>query len=879
MERPDVAEATRFKLCLVCPTCATEFPADGALTCCPEDKTLLAPVVPSLTGTVIDGRYNIVSRVSSGGWGEVFLARHIGLNKNVAIKILHLNLISDPERVKRFQAEAESASRLKHKNIVSVHDYGLTQDGRPFIVMEFLEGQSLTDRLKSGAISPELAVTLLSQLCSALAVAHEQGIIHRDIKPGNILINNAQSGEEDVAQLLDFGIAKTMHVDEIGGVTRTGEVLGTPAYMSPEQCRGQALDGRSDIYSLGCVFYEMLTGTPLVSATNAFDCMNWHLNGELPNLKGLQGVLPGVDRVLRRMLSKLPDERYQDTSALNEDLKNLLEGKPVASPPVRTRKSNSRLPLYGGVGLLAVVAMVFMFQSVGNKGVVDPPASDPVAPVEQVIEPMPMASEPFIQQEAEPSLYSVKELERQLKVVRSAASEVRATDSTKAERLEQTAQTAENLFNRKIPLPSGADPKLMVISVYEGDKSRTLTEFGTVEPVISYTAHPIILALSSYSPVIWRLHVAPGVKIQRIILNTFEKGSYVENPPRGVKVESGPDNAYLPYEFDEKSANSQDSELRTKTGLLRSALVGNYNGQSPIELGKGSDDFMAQQALQTLAAAMKEAQAMKEVSMRGVLNSLSFIAVAREKEMPEPAVICKFNGFGPIPGTAIELNHSDLLALAVAPEEQAVYGITNHEFYRMPLKKEPPDPFITKNKVDLSWLTGITYDSKRKRVIISGNGRNGSQLFCFDPSTRKWSILRQTGRPWQGKLSGMFYDAQRDKIFALPDPTSSSSCSVQSILTLSPDGQIEKVTKLDTELKVSIEGGVQMVVKDNVAVVIVPAVTDHDSGGPSIPPKTAAFDLTTGKLLFMGPWKTSVQPPSIWDQGEPSPDERGEFQR
>lgn len=751
-----------------------------------------------------------------------------------------------------------------------MHDYGLTGDGRPFIVMELVEGENLAEALKKQAFQPHTAVALVRQLCSALKVAHQQNIIHRDIKPGNIIIKDRSAGQDNelFAQLLDFGIAKTMNVEEAGGVTRTGEVLGTPAYMSPEQCRGQSLDGRSDIYSLGCVFYEMLTGKPIVTATNTFDYMNWHLNGELPNLFALQNQLPGVDKVLRRMLAKLPDERYQDMAALDADLARLLEGKPI-KPSAKTPSGTERkrLASLGLSGVLMLMAIGHLMRQ-PSEPLPIPPEPKPVVKQEVTYPSGVTISEPVDESRRVP--FSVKELQRQLKLIRLAATESRAAgNNAKADSLEMQAQAAENVFNRKTPLPAGTDPKLVEIGVYEGDKSRTLTEFGIVEPKITYTAHPVVLSLSSYSPVIWKLDLAPGVKIARIILQTYEAGSYVENPPAGVKVEKRLEPGYSAYEFSEKSQSKHDPEVFKMTGISRIALVGNYGGSAPIEVGSGSDDFMAQQALQVLQPTMKEAAEVNEKTIDPLLRSLDFWGIAREKEAPEPAQICRFNGYGPIPGSAVKGMHTDLIGMVHVPEEGAIYGITDHDFYRMPLKKEPKDPFVLKNKIAMHWLSGVTYDSKRKSVILSCDGNNGPMILSLDPRTRTWSVLHTFARESQEKYSSMYYDKTRDRIFALSDALRSAES--RSIFVLRPDGSLERTIKLDTAIKSGdSHAAPQMVIKDNYAVMVVPVVPDHDSGTSPISPKIAVFDLTTGKLLHMGPWKTSVQPKSIFEHPDES---------
>ncbi len=369
-------QQSSIKLEKLCPKCNRQFAADDTAKCCPDDNALLAPVSKALADTVIDERYKVLGLIGSGSSSEVYLAKSLRLNKNVALKILHLSLLSDPARVQRFQAEAKAVTKLKHSSISEVHDFGLTTDGRPYMVMDYVEGMSLADKLSRGQIDEESSCNFLLQLLDALETAHLQGLVHRDIKPANIMISNLKENGKESIKLLDFGVARAIYDQEKNDVTRTGEVLGTPAYMSPEQCIGMPVDERSDIYSLGCVFYEMLTGERLVQANNPFDCMDWHMSRQMPAIYKSERW-SDLSIILNRMLAKDADKRYQNTSELKADLEKVINALPLNSTRTGKKIAIDRKllqHLLAAAAALLLLLLVASFFSSSNlrPGVVTP---------------------------------------------------------------------------------------------------------------------------------------------------------------------------------------------------------------------------------------------------------------------------------------------------------------------------------------------------------------------------------------------------------------------------------------------------------------------------------------------------------------------------
>lgn len=225
--------------------------------------------------------------IAEGGMSRVYRARQVRLDRIVAVKVLSKAIISGDESIKRFQQEAKFTSELKHPNIIQIVSFGLCNDGQAYLVMEYLEGLSLAEDLKrNGRFPLKKFKNVFLPLLSALEHAHQAGVVHRDIKPGNIMICGNEAGQQTV-KLVDFGIAKAMNGSDSQQLTQTGSLLGSPSHMSPEQCQGKPLDGRSDLYSLACVMYECLTGEPPFSGDSPLLVMQKHSTEPPPTLAEL----------------------------------------------------------------------------------------------------------------------------------------------------------------------------------------------------------------------------------------------------------------------------------------------------------------------------------------------------------------------------------------------------------------------------------------------------------------------------------------------------------------------------------------------------------------------------------------------------------------
>src|SRR6202158_4189429 len=286
------------------------------------------------------GPYEVAAQIGAGGMGEVYRARDPRLGRDVAIKVLPSSFSSDRDRLQRFAPEARAAAALNHPNILAIFDIG-EDKGAPYVVSELLEGETLRDRLRSGALSIRKSIDFTLQMAHGLSAAHEKGIVHRDLKPENLFITH-----DNRVKILDFGLAKLIHPEENPGsgdaptmqvATDPGVVMGTVGYMSPEQVRGKAADHRSDIFSFGSILYEMLSGKRAFRGETPADTMSAILKEDPAELsETARNVPPALERMVRHCLEKNPAQRFQSAGDLAFDLEALTDSSAVSSAAGKT---------------------------------------------------------------------------------------------------------------------------------------------------------------------------------------------------------------------------------------------------------------------------------------------------------------------------------------------------------------------------------------------------------------------------------------------------------------------------------------------------------------------------------------------------------------
>lgn len=339
------------------------------------DSTSPLVLAGAMSGQTIKERYLLVCLLGTGGWSEVYEAFDKQLSRRVAVKILYQHLTWKSESLKRFQAEAEAAASISHNNVVSIYDVGFLDGGQPFIVMQMVPGSTLKGLLETkGSLEWRQATEIFLAVCEGLNSAHSLGVIHRDIKPSNILI-----AEDGSIRLTDFGLAKQINAASGASLTQTGETIGTPYYMSPEQCLGEEIDLRSDIYSLGCLMYETLKGHPPFEGNTLFEILLNQVN-YLPQpliTKEKKDIPRDFEAIVFKCLRKKNTERYDSVDDLKQDLVKVRDGIPLkikhmqlgkqapASFSRRSKVSTRTLLLSLSIGIFVISEVIFTALSGG----------------------------------------------------------------------------------------------------------------------------------------------------------------------------------------------------------------------------------------------------------------------------------------------------------------------------------------------------------------------------------------------------------------------------------------------------------------------------------------------------------------------------------
>jgi serine/threonine-protein kinase len=453
---PDHAESGSSAALKRCPQCGARYDSDVAF--CPRDGSALAtPNVTGLVGQVLAGRYRVIDQLGQGAMGRVYLAEHIKMGRRCAVKVVSPDLMADADAIGRFNREATNASRIQHPNVAAVYDFGESSDGLVFLAMEFVPGEALSRICeRERMLGPERAAHIARQVADGLDAAHDMGIIHRDLKPDNIMIARGKDGR-DVVKIVDFGIAKgTQHAAATGQqLTRTGVVVGTLQYMSPEQLGGDPIDGRSDLYALACILYEMLAGESAFAGATIESRLQQRLAGDPLRPRDANPDVPAwLDALVVKALARDPDARFQTAAALRDALA-LGDGAPAPASS-RSRRLWFSAGALAGAATLVVLGMNWHRSEVdehrGPPGMSAAPAPAPSAPLPQ--------APASVQRATDSATRSVAPLD-------AAPAVQRAADSTAAtRRLELTRMQRAALAVRQTAIDSGA----AAASVRRGDR-------------------------------------------------------------------------------------------------------------------------------------------------------------------------------------------------------------------------------------------------------------------------------------------------------------------------------------------------------------------------------------------------------------------------
>lgn len=336
----------------------------------------------------IDDRYEVLEKIGEGGMGTVYKVKDRVLEKVFAVKIVKSDLLKDNTAMKRFEQEAQGAIALTHPNLVSVYGHKMTRSGQPFLLMDYHEGCSLSDLLNERSkLLPDQAVELFVQLSDALVHAHAKGIIHRDLKPSNVIIEENEMGKIE-PRIVDFGISKILNSNiTTMGFTKEQQIFGSPHYMSPEMCRGDKLDARSDIYSLGCVMFEVLEGKPPYRMENPFQTLMQHVSGEKPKFSQPSAVPQPLQGIVLKCLEKDPADRYQSMEQLRRDLERFKQGQKLdlAKPlkPMKFKKAHLGIATGAILCFIAGMGLTSLFEK-NSPAPVQEPVPAPAIPAEAI---------------------------------------------------------------------------------------------------------------------------------------------------------------------------------------------------------------------------------------------------------------------------------------------------------------------------------------------------------------------------------------------------------------------------------------------------------------------------------------------------------------
>ena len=346
------------------------------------DEQYARPPDPRV-GLILDSKYKLIESLGQGGMGSVFRAQRLHIGDEVAVKLLHHDLVREEKALERFRREARAAAMIRHPNVVSIHDFndGTGNASQPYIVMELVRGVSLGDLLRrEGRMSPQRAVRLMHDICAGVGVAHRQGLLHRDLKPDNVIVvPPSHEGDEETAKVVDFGLAKVRDVAASTALTHTGAVIGTLYYMSPEQCSGEELDSRADVYSLGAMFYEMLAGGPPFRSRNLAGLIAKHLNEPPPPFPQELRVPRALEAVCFRALAKDRNHRPPDAIAFDRELQSALTAPAPVIVPTRRSPLKWLLVAFGLFFALVFVIGAGFAIKFGVDQLRTPPATSPPA--------------------------------------------------------------------------------------------------------------------------------------------------------------------------------------------------------------------------------------------------------------------------------------------------------------------------------------------------------------------------------------------------------------------------------------------------------------------------------------------------------------------
>lgn len=606
-----------------------------------EQEEIKLRVSDDAESSILAEHYRIESEVGKGNWSTVFRGTHLRLQKPVAIKFLNAEIASTPQRLQRFQQEAKLAGSLNHGNIVRVFDFGCTPDNRPYTVMDFVDGKSLTTLINEQApFACDRAARLGLDIARALEHAHLRNVIHRDIKPDNILIESDANGHE-IPKLTDFGIAKALRPEsDDAGVTRTGEIVGTPQYMSPEQCSGKQLDGKADVYSFGCILFEMVTGQKAFDGRSAFECMREHLEKRIEEVfpgKNLSPEQRSLQRIILACLEKDPAQRI-DSSMLVVALQRHCLGEFAqaqaalgqSTQTIGKPRSRPAFAIGAIIGLFLICGLFTYFSA--HHTVEDPLVDDQYT----------------------------RQLKHEFDSIRLSIKEAREQRQFQfADKMQAELFAFEDQLNNKhaqsvhLDLGYGAH----VISVAHPGSGKSITV------KVTYRDAPIDLVLRSLDNAHWTVLVEPGVKLNGVYFVSPEHpqgtihmlGGGLQRPPLPKRITNDNTLRFYVPEIDSPEQEKFSNAIHNYCPGRIATIQGAYQDQGSWVVGPENISWRAQAILKEMQPLRAEAATVRHLRVKNWIRQNHINVLGATVDDPQlKAVVdtATAESFGSIQGAA-----------------------------------------------------------------------------------------------------------------------------------------------------------------------------------------------------------------------------------
>ncbi len=779
----ETTEESETMVSAVCPQCG---PLSGD---CRHGEPLLSQA-DEPPKDIIEGRYRLESLIATGGWSKVYSAVQLENGRIVAVKILQRHICDDPATVARFQTEAESAGCLCDPGIVQVYDYGLLPDGSPYLVMELVEGDSLSSILAASCMEPARALDVTAQVASALQSAHDGGIVHRDVKPSNIMITNSNQ-----VKLLDFGVAKILSSDS-PGVTCTGESApGTAAYMSPEQCYGQNADHRSDIYSLGCVLYEMICGRKPVEGRNPFELIHQHktsrpgpLSQYIPSLADTK-LGASLQVLIDGCLAKEVENRYQSCDELINDIQRIQRGEAITPRKIVLKKElfdkrdsskttsvkKKKTNLFRDIMIVSLASFLCCLWY-SQRG--EMPLPDEVNTDAEVV--------------GFAGMLESQELEQRLLELREAVLVYRNMgEADKALELEREADKFKQMASAG---PTG--PVSVLVGVPEGKGKTPTNARGEVTLRVTYKGGPITLTLSSGEPVLWNIQTAPGVKIDRVRLmsaRTQKVGGLAPTTQvETIKLNGSPMGAWRRGDREFLSLVSYMSAEKIPFDIFEGE-----SHESTITVGPEWIDWKSSFAVNAMEKTHREVDELLAKAHRHSLASLSAGADVLVKNCSVHFNVSPFS----ITSDAPKPLKENVDYLLNDPSTGNQYQICDNRLVTFAKGIRIREVNLPRSVSGLE--LSFAFDSRRHRIIVYETALG--KLCSLDPLTGELDLLWELadGSPYDAPAP-ICYSAEKDKIFILIGTKDaekdwvrgSISSTLSQLLEVSSDGHDVKQKKL-----------------------------------------------------------------------------------